>query len=135
MRAAGNMRTPYGPVVVRLRRFPPWGRRSQSIGGAMGIWDWIVDNVWSSGMGRRGPPQSSYVQRPPMRRDETRLGLGKTGVYVRALTERDTWISCDVAHLSKQSLKQWLCYGGDNRLAEDLCGVVLGHGRLHVDDD
>ena len=69
-----------------------------------------------------------------LRVDPDRLvaGDGATGIYIRALDESDRWCSCDIAQLDKASLLAFLrCRGGDNPWAEDVIGIILGHGRLH----
>ena len=60
--------------------------------------------------------------------------LIETSVFVRAKTP-DGWDSVDIATLDKSSLLSWLrSRGGDNRWAEDLVGILLGHGHLHPTD-
>ena len=54
-----------------------------------------------------------------------------TGIFVRALNNGH-WESVDIAHLTKESLLSWLkSRGGDNPYAENVVGVLLGHGNLH----
>ena len=54
------------------------------------------------------------------------------GVYVRAYAPGGGVGSYDIAHLDKASLRAWLLSrGGDNPLAENVVGVLLGHGHLH----
>lgn len=55
----------------------------------------------------------------------------QTGIFVRAKVG-DKWDSIDIATLDKPSLLSFLkSRGGDNRWAEDVCGIILGHGHLH----
>jgi len=55
----------------------------------------------------------------------------KTGIYVRAITP-DGYKSVDIAVLTPTSLLKWLrIHGGENKLAENCVGVLLGHGGLH----
>lgn len=57
--------------------------------------------------------------------------LPETGIYVRA-TLRGKWGSYDIVHLTKESLIEWLHKdGGDNKLAENCVGILLGHGCLY----
>jgi hypothetical protein len=54
-----------------------------------------------------------------------------TGIYVRAIY-LGKWGSYDIAQLDKESLLEWLrSRGGDNPWAEDVVGILLGHGHLH----
>ena len=54
-----------------------------------------------------------------------------TGIFVRAITP-DGWKSVDIAVLTPTSLLNWLKKdGGDNSIAEDTVGILLGHGHLH----
>jgi hypothetical protein len=56
-----------------------------------------------------------------------------TGIFVRAyhpITQR--WHSACISCLTKDSLLRWLTmHGGDNPVAENVVGHLLGHGRLH----
>lgn len=55
-----------------------------------------------------------------------------TGVYIRAQSPDGKWGSYDMAQLDKSSLLTWLrSRGGDNPWAEDVVGILLGHGHLH----
>lgn len=55
-----------------------------------------------------------------------------TGVYVRVEFSDGTWGPADIAVLTKESLLSWLkSRGGDNPWAEDVVGILLGHGHLH----
>ena len=54
----------------------------------------------------------------------------QTGIYVRA-TKNDKWGSYDIADLEKESLLAWLkSNGGDNSTAENVVGILLGHGNF-----
>jgi len=40
-------------------------------------------------------------------------------------------VSADIIHLDKPSLREWLrSRDGENRMAEDVVGILLGHGHL-----
>lgn len=55
-----------------------------------------------------------------------------TGIYVRATFDDGTWGVVEISHLDKASLLNWLkSTGGDNRIAENCVGILLGHGSLH----
>lgn len=57
-----------------------------------------------------------------------------TGIYVSAKSHDGDWLSADIAVLDKPSLLRWLkSRGGDNAWAEDVVGILLGHGHLHID--
>jgi hypothetical protein len=63
--------------------------------------------------------------------DPERLSRAETGIFVRARCA-GAWGSHDIAHLTKASLLAWLrLRGGENRIAEDVVGILLGHGHLH----
>jgi len=54
-----------------------------------------------------------------------------TGIFVRAITP-DGWKSVDIAVLTPVSLLEWLkSQEGENKLAEDTVGILLGHGHLN----
>jgi len=56
-----------------------------------------------------------------------------TGIYVRA-QHPDTmkWENADIVTLDAPSLLTWLrSREGDNCWAEDVVGILLGHGHLH----
>jgi hypothetical protein len=54
-----------------------------------------------------------------------------TGIFVKAITP-DGRDSVDIAVLTPTSLLKWLKHdGGDNPIAENTVGVLLGHGHLH----
>jgi hypothetical protein len=57
---------------------------------------------------------------------------GETGIYVRAKQPDGSWCSIDIYALEKASLLAWLRSRGDNRWAEDVVGILLGHGHLHT---
>jgi len=57
-----------------------------------------------------------------------------TGIFIRAKNPDGEWVSADIAVLDKPSLLRWLkSRGGENRWAEDVVGILLGHGHLHID--
>jgi hypothetical protein len=59
-------------------------------------------------------------------------GNPPTGGFVRAVTPGGKWVTADIALLDKDSLLAWLkSRGGDNPWAENIAGVLLGHGNLH----
>ena len=64
---------------------------------------------------------------------EKRTGGAETGVFVRAKrTETDRWDSVDIVELDSDSLLTFLrSRNGDNPWAEDVVGILLGHGHLH----
>ena len=68
--------------------------------------------------------------------DATRVNLPETGIYVRALTGNPqfgggVWGSHDIAHLTRESLLVWLrSRGGENAWAENVVGILLGHGHI-----
>ncbi len=54
-----------------------------------------------------------------------------TGIWIRAL-HYDRWDKYDIAALDKESLLVWLrSRGGNNPMAENMVGHLLGHGHLH----
>jgi len=56
---------------------------------------------------------------------------GATGIYIRAKLD-DRFGAYDIATLTKESLLEWLrSHGGANELAENVVGLLLGHGHLH----
>jgi len=58
-----------------------------------------------------------------------------TGIYVRALSPEGKWMSVDIALLDKESLLSWLrSRGGNNPWAENVVGILLGHGNLVQDE-
>jgi hypothetical protein len=57
----------------------------------------------------------------------------ETGIPVRA-KQRDggDYLTVDIGLLEKKSLLAWLrSRGGNNPLAENCVGMLLGHGQLH----
>ena len=55
-----------------------------------------------------------------------------TGIYIRAHDRNEKWQSVDIAVLTKESLLKWLkSRGGNNPLAENVVGVLLGYGHLN----
>jgi hypothetical protein len=57
--------------------------------------------------------------------------FGETGIFIRATLE-GKWKSVDIADLDKESLLAWLkSRDGNNKYAEDVVGILLGHGHLH----
>ena len=55
-----------------------------------------------------------------------------TGIFVRAQSHTGYWHSVDISELAPESLLEWLrSRGGDNQWAEDVVGIILGHGHLH----
>lgn len=63
--------------------------------------------------------------------DLERTSIEETGIFVRAQDNNGKWHSADIAHLDKDSLLVWLrSRGGDNALAENTVGLLLGHGHL-----
>lgn len=63
--------------------------------------------------------------------DPERLDAPETGIPIRARTPGG-FDTHDIAHLDRASLLAWLrSRGGDNPFAEDVVGILLGHGHLH----
>ncbi len=55
-----------------------------------------------------------------------------TGIAVQAKDKDGNVNFFDIVHLDKESLLACLkSHGGDNRYAEDIIGILLGHGKLH----
>lgn len=68
-----------------------------------------------------------------LKQDANRIGIGETGIFVRALNTENKIDSVDISELDKESLLGWLrSRGGDNKWAEDTVGIILGHGHLHT---
>jgi hypothetical protein len=66
------------------------------------------------------------------RHEQRYIDNTSTRIYVRAKHESGRWESVDILCLTKESLLEWLkSRGGDNPYAEDVVGMLLGHGRLH----
>lgn len=56
----------------------------------------------------------------------------RTGVVAQAKSSISECGCFDIALLDKDSLLRWLkADGGDNKRAEDVVGILLGHGLLH----
>lgn len=54
----------------------------------------------------------------------------RTGIFVRAQTVKG-WASVDIGQLDAPSLLSWLrSRGGDNAWAENVVGILLGHGHI-----
>lgn len=67
-----------------------------------------------------------------LKMDPQRAGIMDTGIFVRAKGDDGKWHNADIAELDKDSLLVWLqSRGGSNRWAEDVIGILLGHGHLH----
>ena len=59
-----------------------------------------------------------------------------TGIYVRAQDEGGKWHAADISHLTAESLLEWLhSRGGCNPLAENVVGILFGHGHIAVTCD
>ncbi len=72
---------------------------------------------------------------------ERHRNLAGCGIHVRAMLD-GSWGRYDIVALDGPSLIAWLkSRGGDNPWAEDVVGILLGHGHLHevaeeaADDD
>lgn len=60
----------------------------------------------------------------------------ETGIYVRALIPGDIIYTVDVGVLNKESLLEYLrMNGGSNPIAENIIGILLGHGHLHKESE
>jgi hypothetical protein len=60
--------------------------------------------------------------------DLARVELPETGILVRAKNAWGLWEAVDIAHLSLDSLYEWLrSRGGDNPWAENTVAILLGH--------
>lgn len=60
----------------------------------------------------------------------------ETGIYVRAQDEKGKWGNADIVELERDSLLAWLrAHGGDNPMAENVVGILFGHGHLHDHED
>ena len=64
--------------------------------------------------------------------DPERIGLGETGIFVRALGVDDRWGSHDIAELTRPSLIAWLRIHGrdDPRMPTNTVLAMLGHAHL-----
>ncbi|MHC5779318.1 hypothetical protein [Nostoc sp.] len=57
-----------------------------------------------------------------------------TRIYVRAQHPDGGWETVEITLLDKPSLLSWLkSAGGENRIAENCVGILLGHGSLYED--
>ena len=66
-----------------------------------------------------------------LRVDPARRNLERTGIYVRA-RDGERFVSADIDQLDKRSLLAFLrSRGGDNPWAEEIIGLIMGHGHLH----
>lgn len=80
------------------------------------------------------PQSTEEVKEFEMKVDQKRYDVkdeyGTSGIFVRAKVE-GKWDSVDMVLLEKESLKHFLkSRGGDNAWAEDIVGILLGHGHL-----
>lgn len=70
-----------------------------------------------------------------MKIDPDRLlqeGEQATGIYIRAQGADGRYDAFDIVELDKASLLTWLrSRGGDNIWAENVIGLIMGHGPLH----
>lgn len=67
-----------------------------------------------------------HFQVDPEREDD----VYGTGIYVRAKNASGEWVSADMAHLTKDSLFDFLrSRGGENEWAESIIYALLGHSR------
>lgn len=55
-----------------------------------------------------------------------------TGIYVRAWSDKEArMVSADIMYLTAESLLTWLrSRGGYNPWAEDVVGILMGHGHI-----
>ena len=64
--------------------------------------------------------------------DENSSWNHKTGIYINAQDTFGKIKRTDIAQLDKASLFKFLTFfGGSNPMAEDVVGILLGHGRFH----
>ena len=62
--------------------------------------------------------------------------LYSTGIYVRAIRPDGRADSVDIVMLDRPSLLRWLrSRGGHNPWAEDVVGILLGHGHLTTEEE
>lgn len=56
-----------------------------------------------------------------------------TGIYIRTEDPNTSRVKTgDIYYLTSDSLLSWLkSRGGDNQWAEDVVGILMGHGHLH----
>jgi hypothetical protein len=66
------------------------------------------------------------------RLDDGILNNYDTAIIVRAKFPDGSYGAIDISALDKNSLLEWLrSRGGCNPWAEDVVGILLGHGHLH----
>ena len=54
-----------------------------------------------------------------------------TGIFIR-VKDGNRWVNADISQLDAASILCWLrSQGGDNPLAENVVGILLGRGHLH----
>lgn len=64
--------------------------------------------------------------------DRVKMQMPKLGINVRAQNDSGSWETADITVLTAESLLEWLkSKGGDNPFAENLVGIIFGHGHLH----
>ncbi len=109
-----------------------------SLGGDKQNWLWmeytrcanlIIDVIKPHVLGYEGMtmPNGHENRTLDLNIDPARRGMENTGIYVRAKDE-GKWQSVDIVYLDKASLLRWLrSRGGDNKWAESVVGVLLGH--------
>ena len=74
------------------------------------------------------PPSQPNVFDPIYTIDPDRMDLPEVGICIRALGP-DSWGAFDVAHLTAESLLDWL-RSRDRDWAINVVGVMLGYGNL-----
>lgn len=85
---------------------------------------------------RRADWSASRRERAMLKIDPKRTDMPESGIYIRAKDASGKWVSADITHLDKESVKEWLAaHNRDSRYAEDVVGILLGHGHLHVTGD
>jgi hypothetical protein len=66
-----------------------------------------------------------------LKADPDREGCPETGIFVRAQDSDGKWGPIDICHLTRESLLEWLrSHGGCNPLAENVVGILFGHGHI-----
>ena len=58
----------------------------------------------------------------------------RTGIPIRAKLRNGNLVTADIGVLEKDSLLAWLRSHGDNIVAENVVGIILGHGHLHLNN-
>jgi ribonuclease HI len=77
-------------------------------------------------------PQPTFTIASDRECDETHTWAHTTGIYVRARDSRGKIRNADIAQLDRESLWKFLTfYGGSNQVAENIVGILLGHGPFH----